>query len=125
MILHLPLKNYAHTERQSITRSLKNLSLFLPGFLLTLFALNKSLGQGTWTALKNLAPDANGGGMLLLSDGTVLCKSFSGGGDGYGNIYDRLTPNAKGSYIRGTCSSIAPMNSTRLYYSSQVLKDGR
>ena len=81
--------------------------------------------QGTWTAIATAAPHANGGGMLLLSDGTVLVKTFSGGTDGYGNTYDKLTPNASGSYVNGTWSSIAPMANTRLYYSSQVLKDGR
>jgi|GEM_PF-1115585 hypothetical protein len=80
---------------------------------------------GIWTLLSNNPPHANGGGMILLSDGTVLCKTFSGGSDGYGNIYDRLTPDANGSYANGTWSSIAPMINTRLYYSSQVLMDGR
>jgi hypothetical protein len=80
---------------------------------------------GTWTLLSNTPPHANGGGMILLSDGTVLCKTFSGGADGYGNIYDKLTPDANGSYANGTWSSIAPMINTRLYYSSQVLMDGR
>ena len=80
---------------------------------------------GTWTLLSNTPPHANGGGMILLSDGTVLCKTFSGGTDGYGNIYDKLTPDANGSYANGTWSSIAPMINTRLYYSSQVLMDGR
>ncbi len=80
---------------------------------------------GTWTPVATLAPHPSGGGMLLLSDGTVLCKSTGGGADGYGNIYDKLTPNANGSYVNGTWSSIAPMISTRLFYSSQILKDGR
>lgn len=63
--------------------------------------------------------------MLLLSDGTVLAKSFSGGSDGIGNIYDRLTPDIHGSYANGTWSTISAMIDTRLYYSSQVLMDGR
>ena len=79
---------------------------------------------GTWTPIATTAPHGSGGGMLLLSDGSVLVKSNSGGGS-YGNIYDKLTPNSSGSYINGTWSSIAPMINTRLYYSSQVLKDGR
>jgi len=81
--------------------------------------------QGTWTPIATSSPHTNGGGMLLLSDGSVLCKSFGGGGDGIGNIYDKLTPDQNGSYVNGTWSSIAPMKKTRLYYSSQVLKDGR
>ena len=86
----------------------------------------QSISQlGIWTALSNPPPHSNAGGMLLLSDGSVICKTSAGGSDGIGNIYDKLTPDANGSYINGTWSSIAPMNNTRLYYSSQVLKDGR
>lgn len=81
--------------------------------------------QGTWTQVTNLAPHLSGGGMQLLTDGSILCKSEGGGSDGYGNIWDKLTPDANGSYINGTWSSIAPMINTRLYFSTQILKDGR
>lgn len=96
-------------------------------FVLAFFSLSSIHinAQGTWSAVKKLAPDFSGGGFVLLSDGSVLCKSESGGTDGIGSIYDRLTPNASGNYINGTWSTIAPMNQTRLYYSTQVLKDGR
>ena len=77
------------------------------------------MAQSPWTPLTNTAPHPNGGGMLLLSDGTVLAHTSS-----YG-IYDKLTPDIHGSYINGTWTSIAPMNKTRFYYSSQILKDGR
>ena len=80
---------------------------------------------GTWTRVTANAPHTNGGVMLVLSDGTVLCKTYSGGTDGIGNTWDKLTPNAQGSYIGGTWSTIAPMYDTRLYFSSQVLMDGR
>ncbi|MEP7168681.1 MAG: PKD-like domain-containing protein, partial [Bacteroidota bacterium] len=80
---------------------------------------------GSWTLVASTPPHSNGGEMLLLSDGTVLCKTFSGGSDGYGNLWDKLTPNASGSYVNGTWSTIAPMINTRLYFSSQILKDGR
>src|SRR5262249_28022169 len=57
--------------------------------------------------------------LLLLSDGTVMAA----------NAGDRnwfvLTPDVKGSYINGTWKTIAPMQDMRLYYSSQVLQDGR
>ena len=92
--------------------------------LVLLMGSNHSFGQvGTWTPVANLAPDANGGVMILMSDGTVLCKSRSGGGQG--KIWDKLTPNASGSYINGTWSQTAPMINDRLYFSSQVLRDGR
>src|SRR5258706_6460441 len=102
------------------------LSFSFFALLITLFAFSDQIqAQGTWTAVSTVAPHSNLGGMLLLSDGSVLCKSSSGGTDGIGSIYDRLTPDASGSYANGTWTSIAPMNKTRLYYSSQVLKDGR
>ncbi|MEO5571043.1 MAG: T9SS type A sorting domain-containing protein [Bacteroidia bacterium] len=81
--------------------------------------------QGTWTAVANTAPDLSGGVMLLLSDGTVIAKTESGGTDGIGSLWNKLTPDIHGSYVSGTWSSIAAMHNTRLYFSSQILKDGR
>ena len=99
---------------------------FLTFLLLGIFFTSSTaIAQGTWTTLANTAPHQNLGVLVLLSDGTVICHSNSGGGDGYGNTWDKLTPNASGSYANGTWSSIAPMASTRLHYSCQVLKDGR
>ncbi|MEP7169478.1 MAG: BNR-repeat neuraminidase N-terminal domain-containing protein, partial [Bacteroidota bacterium] len=79
---------------------------------------------GFWTPVATQAPHGNLGEMVLLTDGTVLCKS-SFGVDNIGNTWDRLTPDINGSYINGTWSSIAPMFNTRLYYSTQILMDGR
>ena len=87
---------------------------------------NQIINQvGTWTAVATTAPHTNLGHMLLLSDGSVICKSSGGGSDGDGNIWDKLTPDIHGSYVNGTWSSIAPMVNTRLFFSSQILKDGR
>ena len=79
---------------------------------------------GTWTPLTHPAPTSSGGVMLLLTDGTVMCKSNTGGGS-YGNLWNKLTPDSSGSYVNGTWTTLAPMADTRLYFSSQVLKDGR
>ena len=79
--------------------------------------------QGTWTPLVRTAPHFSGGVMILMTDGTVLCKSSSGGGQG--TVFDKLTPDATGSYVNGTWTSIAAMHDDRLYFSSQVLPDGR
>jgi hypothetical protein len=80
------------------------------------------LAVGTWTPLANRAP----GGietMLLLSDGTVMAE---GGDDTPTATWYRLTPDATGSYANGRWTSdIAAMHYTRLYYSSDVLPDGR
>jgi hypothetical protein len=81
--------------------------------------------QGTWTQLQNPAPDLNLGQMLLLSDGSVICKTSAGSADGLGIVWDKLTPDTLGSYINGSWSTINPMYNSRLYFASQVLKDGR
>ncbi|MEO8762239.1 MAG: T9SS type A sorting domain-containing protein [Bacteroidia bacterium] len=95
--------------------------------ILTLAFLSQTLkAQGTWTALNTMAPDSNSGVMLLLSDGTVMAKSVSCSNcDTIGNIWNKLTPDSTGSYINGNWSRFAPMHDTRLYFASQVLKDGR
>ena len=72
-----------------------------------LFASNMTSAQ--WTALSNLAPDPNLGVMLLLSNGTVMCKTSSGGSGGIGDTWNLLTPDVHGSYAHGTWSTIARM----------------
>jgi hypothetical protein len=84
----------------------------------------RSIAAGTWVPLTNTAPD-NIDMLLLLSDGTVMAGSGEPGAGGIGNAWYRLTPDANGSYLNGTWSTRAPMNYDRLYYSSQVLRDGR
>jgi len=79
---------------------------------------------GTWVPLTNRAPD-NIDLLLLLSDGTVMAASGEPGAGGTGNAWYKLTPDADGSYLNGTWSTLAPMNYDRLYYSSQMLRDGR
>jgi hypothetical protein len=78
--------------------------------------------SGVWTRLTRNAP-AGINLMLLLSDGSVMCARNDG--STIGNGWYRLTPDASGSYINGTWSTLAPAHSTRLYYPSQVLRDGR
>lgn len=76
---------------------------------------------GAWTAVSHLAP-ASIGTMELLSDGTVLAQGSYGNA---GKTWYKLTPDATGSYTNGTWSQVASMNLERLYYSTNVLKDGR
>ncbi len=73
---------------------------------------------GTWTPLANLAPEYIST-CLLLSDATVMCLGY------LSNTWSRLTPDAKGSYVNGTWGAMAPMHDARLYFQSQVLKNGR
>ena len=74
-------------------------------------------GAGTWTPITP-APSSIGL-MLLLSDGTVMANN------GNSTSWYRLTPDSAGHYVNGTWSTLQPMHDSRLYYSSQVLKDGR
>ncbi len=110
----------------SIILNGKKKLLIIPFLTMILFSsLDLSTSaQGTWANVSAIAPDSSGGVMLLLSDGTVISKSFAGGSS-YGNTWDKLTPDIHGSYTNGTWSTIAQMHNTRLYFSSQVLKDGR
>jgi hypothetical protein len=78
-------------------------------------------GGGTWTPLVRRPPSAIQL-LLLLSDGTVMAKGVSGGD---GNEWYRLTPDIHGSYVNGTWTTLSPMHDTRLYFSSQVVADGR
>jgi hypothetical protein len=71
---------------------------------------------GTWTALTT-APPVGLNNCLLLSDGTVL------GMNGAGQCA-RLTPDIYGSYINGTWTTLTTMNSSRLFFSSDVLTNG-
>lgn len=107
--------------------ALKSISAYASAAFLMIALLTsmQTIAQGTWTKIATPAPDPNGGVMLLMTDGTIICKTFSGGTDGIGNIWDKLTPDIHGSYVNGTWTRIKAMNNTRLYFSSQVLKDGR
>lgn len=75
-------------------------------------------GAGTWTAL----PSAPAGIslMVLLSDGSVMAFR-----SGTNKVIYKLTPNAQGHYTTGTWSTLTSMFDTRLYFATQVLKDGR
>jgi len=58
--------------------------------------------------------------MWLLTDGTVITQS----GD-VGQHWFKLTPDAHGSYVNGTWTTLAPMSFPRLYFTTNVLQDGR
>ena len=79
-------------------------------------------GGGQWIPLATPSPNGDAiGTMLLLSDGTVMAQHF---GNSSG-VWYRLTPTNTGSYIYGSWTTLHSMNWPRLYYSSDVLKDGR
>ena len=100
--------------------------LVLTIFIVTALCNIHSYAQGTWSTLSNQSPDANGGVMLLLTDGKVMCMTQTDtiAATSIGNKWNLLTPDSHGSYANGTWSSLPAMNYTRLYFSSQVLPNG-
>ncbi len=73
---------------------------------------------GTWVPVSNLAPDPIGL-MLLLSDGTVMCKGSS-------NSWQHLVPDQYGSYANGYWTNDIPMMyHDRSLFASAVVPDGR
>jgi hypothetical protein len=73
---------------------------------------------GTWKSLTN-QPTFNTSTMILLTDGRVMVQE-----EGTAH-WHALTPDADGSYINGTWSSLQDMSFWRRYYALGVLKDGR
>lgn len=103
------------------TRKCRNIAiLFLVATIL--FCTTTNAQVGAWGTITTHSPHTNAGVLLVLTDGSILCKTSSGGGNG--TVWDRLTP-VNGSYKNGTWTSIAAMAHDRLYFSSQVLPDGR
>ena len=105
------------------TRILRRTSLALA--LATAVGGAAVASAGTWTAVAANLPVPIAGVAILLSDGTVLVLCDGVGGDSIGDTWRRLTPDSHGSYVNGTWSTIAAMPNSRLYFSSQLLKDGR
>jgi hypothetical protein len=73
---------------------------------------------GTWQPLAN-QPSFNTSTMILLTDGRVMVQEEAT------EHWHALTPDASGSYVNGSWSTLADMSFWRRYYSSGVLKDGR
>jgi hypothetical protein len=74
--------------------------------------------DGTWSLLKNQAPQGIGT-MLLMTDGSVMAQGPNTTDDWF-----KLTPDAHGSYVNGSWSSLPDMNQNRLYFASNVLPNG-
>ena len=92
------------------------------GFDVTIISVLET--GGTWTPVtKPPSTLAGAGTTLLLTDGTVLVHSEQS------NLSDwyTLTPDAQGSYIKGTWTKVdsMPTGYAPLYFASVVLPDGR
>jgi len=74
----------------------------------------------SWSPLANLPPGGSVINMLLMTDGTVIAQS---GDDG--QHWFKLAPDAHGSYVNGTWTTLAPMSFPRIYFTTNVLQDGR
>jgi hypothetical protein len=59
---------------------------------------------------------------MLLPDGSVLLQN---GSDFASNGWFRLTPDSSGSYANGTLTPVPNSSLPRLFYASDVLRDGR
>ena len=108
------------------TRSYKyrGMARALAAFPLALVLMSGPASAHSWTKVTagGSAP-SNVGLMLLLPDGTVLANANN---DTNGNSgWYLLTPDASGHYYDGTWRAVSSMNYTRLFFSSQVLQDGR
>jgi Kelch motif len=77
---------------------------------------------GVWQSLTN-QPQIGINTMVLLTDGTVLCRGDDNTAAG-GRQWLRLTPTAAGTYVDGLWSPAAPSSNSRRYYASAVLADG-
>jgi hypothetical protein len=99
---------------------------------------DRTLLSGTWATLANAVPSPNGTGtMMLLSNGDVMVQ---GGGDNASNAWYLLTPGNLTNteilgvgplgltnlpdYENGTWSQLPSMNTSRLFYASNVLQNG-
>ena len=79
------------------------------------------VGVGTWVPLVNQVPNgASIFGLLLLSDGTVMCAD-----NGTRTNWYRLAPDQHGSYVNGNWSEFAAMHYPRSGFASDVVPDGR
>jgi hypothetical protein len=120
------MKLNLENQQNKIKSVRKKRSYYMLSLLLLLFFLISGMpsnAQGTWTKFNNLAPQPSGGLTVLLSDGSLLARAAAGTGSG--NAWMRLTPDTHGSYVNGTWTTAASAINDRLYFSTQVLRDGR
>jgi hypothetical protein len=70
---------------------------------------------------------ANGGTMLLLTDGSVMMQECMAifGASWATRRWWKLTPDASGDYANGTWTALANSNVARKYFGSAVLADGK
>nr|MBA3916618.1 hypothetical protein [Terriglobales bacterium] len=92
----------------------------------TCVALSGMAASQSWQPLKNEAPFL-GDTMVLFQDGSLMVHEYSAQNKQTISHNWKLTPDNTGSYLNGTWTQLAslPSGYGPLYYSSQVLPDGR
>jgi hypothetical protein len=87
---------------------------------LSIIASAQDPAVGTWTKLAH-QPTFETDTALLLTDGTVMMHQYNS------TNWWRLTPTEEGSYVNGTWTQLASMQTgyQPLYFASAVLPDGR
>jgi hypothetical protein len=125
--MSLSLLSFGASKTNSTSNTIRTLVMcfVLVGGLMTFSSVahaqeGNALASASWAALTNLPPGGSVINMLLLTDGTVITQS---GDDG--QHWFKLTPDAHGSYVNGTWTLLAPMSMPRLYFTTNVLQDGR
>jgi hypothetical protein len=121
MSLDVPSLRISKTNSIHNTISSLTIYLVLVCGLAALSSMAYAQGRNaSWTPLANLPPGGSVINMLLLTDGSVITQS---GDDG--QHWFKLIPDAHGSYVNGTWTTTAPMSFPRLYFTTNVLQDGR
>ncbi|MBS0417058.1 MAG: hypothetical protein JSR66_05060 [Proteobacteria bacterium] len=91
---------------------------FSAALLLSTTSATAAAAEG-WTPLAN-RPSVNSIQlMILMTDGSIMVHTFDDI-----QTWVKLTPDAKGSYINGTWTTLGKMITPRLYFASQVLQNG-
>ncbi len=101
-------------------KKLRFLGIALMVLASSMIASAQEPATGTWTKLTH-QPTVQTDTALVLTDGTVMMHQYNSG------TWWRLTPTLEGSYVNGTWTQLASMQSgyAPLYFASAVLPDGR
>src|SRR4051812_44536459 len=92
--------------------------------------LRAMLTGGTWQLLNTVnpasAPPQGTQTFMQLSDGTVMEAGFTDPGNAVGSTdWFTLKPDNAGSYITGSWGPSSRMNTSRLFFPTLMLPDGR
>lgn len=84
-----------------------------------LFGYATAASAGSWAPLVNQPAVGSIQIMILMSDGSIMVHTFDDI-----QTWVKLTPDAKGSYVNGTWTTLGKMITPRLYFTSDVLQNG-